>query len=134
MTYTPNANFSGTDFFTFKAKDGTVDSTAATIAITVTPAPTVITLDQSHLTTDSNASTASFGQSFTAGLTGGLARINVGMTGDGGSGTLNIYEGGIGGSGVPGVISGSLLHSQAVTWSSGTGLKSFDLTPHFPYG
>lgn len=34
-TYTPNPNFSGTDTFTFKANDGTADSNAATITITV---------------------------------------------------------------------------------------------------
>ncbi len=35
-TYTPNANFSGTDSFTFKVNDGTVDSNTATVSITVT--------------------------------------------------------------------------------------------------
>ena len=85
-------------------------------------------LDQSHLTTDSNATTASFGQSFTAGTTGHLARINVGMVSGPGSGTLNIYNGGIG-SGSPGPISGILLHSQPVTWPL-SGLVPFDLTSH----
>jgi photosystem II stability/assembly factor-like uncharacterized protein len=36
VTYTPRANFSGTDSFTFKVNDGTTDSTAATVNITVT--------------------------------------------------------------------------------------------------
>ena len=36
LTYTPNANFNGPDSFTFKVNDGTVDSFAATISITVT--------------------------------------------------------------------------------------------------
>jgi hypothetical protein len=35
-TYTPNANFNGSDSFTFKANDGTVDSNVATFNITVT--------------------------------------------------------------------------------------------------
>lgn len=35
-TYTPNANFSGTDTFTYVANDGTVDSDAATVTVTVT--------------------------------------------------------------------------------------------------
>jgi large repetitive protein len=35
--YTPDANFSGTDSFTYVANDGTVDSNVATISITVTP-------------------------------------------------------------------------------------------------
>jgi hypothetical protein len=34
-TYTPNANFFGTDSFTFKVNDGSVDSNVATVSITV---------------------------------------------------------------------------------------------------
>jgi methionine-rich copper-binding protein CopC len=34
-TYTPTANFNGTDLFTFKVNDGTVDSAVATVSITV---------------------------------------------------------------------------------------------------
>jgi hypothetical protein len=37
LTYTPAANYSGTDSFTFKANDGTVDSAPATVSISVTP-------------------------------------------------------------------------------------------------
>ncbi|MBI4200918.1 MAG: tandem-95 repeat protein, partial [Chloroflexi bacterium] len=37
LTYTPNANFSGNDSFTFKANDGVSDSNVATVSITVTP-------------------------------------------------------------------------------------------------
>jgi VCBS repeat-containing protein len=36
FTYTPNANFNGTDTFTYKANDGHEDSSAATVTITVT--------------------------------------------------------------------------------------------------
>ena len=35
FTYTPNANFNGSDSFTYKANDGTVDSNVATVTITV---------------------------------------------------------------------------------------------------
>lgn len=35
-TYTPNANFNGSDSFTFKVNDGTTDSNIATVTITVT--------------------------------------------------------------------------------------------------
>ena len=35
FTYTPNANFAGTDAFTYKASDGQADSAAATVTITV---------------------------------------------------------------------------------------------------
>ncbi len=37
LTYTPNANYSGSDSFTFKANDGQVDSNTATVSITVDP-------------------------------------------------------------------------------------------------
>jgi hypothetical protein len=37
VTYTPAANYNGADGFTFKANDGTVDSAAATVSITITP-------------------------------------------------------------------------------------------------
>ncbi len=37
VTYTPTANFNGSDSFTFKVNDGTVDSNTATVTITVTP-------------------------------------------------------------------------------------------------
>src|SRR5207244_3575371 len=36
FTYTPAANYNGTDSFTYKANDGTVDSNTATVTITVT--------------------------------------------------------------------------------------------------
>jgi VCBS repeat-containing protein len=36
FTYTPNANFNGTDSFTYKASDGSLVSSAATVTITVT--------------------------------------------------------------------------------------------------
>ena len=36
LTYTPNMNFNGSDSFTFKVNDGTLDSALATVSITVT--------------------------------------------------------------------------------------------------
>ena len=36
LTYTPTGNYSGTDNFTFKANDGTVDSNTAMVSITIT--------------------------------------------------------------------------------------------------
>jgi len=35
LTYTPTANYNGTDTFTYKANDGTVDSNTSTVTITV---------------------------------------------------------------------------------------------------
>ncbi len=37
LTYTPDANYTGSDSFTFSANDGSGDAVAATISITVTP-------------------------------------------------------------------------------------------------
>ncbi|MFN7945645.1 MAG: Ig-like domain-containing protein [Blastocatellia bacterium] len=37
LTYTPNANYNGTDSFTFKANDGKVDSAIATVGLTINP-------------------------------------------------------------------------------------------------
>lgn len=37
FTYVPNSNFSGVDFFTYRATDGLLSSTIATVTITVTP-------------------------------------------------------------------------------------------------
>ena len=58
LTYTPNANYSGPDSFTFKASDGSADSNVATVSITVTSvndAPTAsaqsITIDEDTPTT-----------------------------------------------------------------------------------
>ena len=45
LSYSPNENFNGTDSFAFTANDGTTDSGAATVSITVSPindAPTAI--------------------------------------------------------------------------------------------
>jgi hypothetical protein len=39
FTYTPDAGFSGSDAFTYKASNGQLDSAPATVAITVTPRP-----------------------------------------------------------------------------------------------
>ncbi|MDA1013984.1 MAG: tandem-95 repeat protein, partial [Planctomycetota bacterium] len=56
LTYTPNANYHGSDSFTFKTNDGNVDSELATVAWTITSvndAPSSITLD--NATVDENA-------------------------------------------------------------------------------
>jgi hypothetical protein len=57
VTYTPNANFSGADSFTFRVNDGTTNSATATVSLTVTPvAPTIVTQPQGQtLTAGQNA-------------------------------------------------------------------------------
>src|SRR5581483_12009402 len=37
LTYTPAANYNGSDSFSFKVNDGTVDSAAATVSLTINP-------------------------------------------------------------------------------------------------
>ncbi|NEU06730.1 tandem-95 repeat protein, partial [Flavihumibacter sp. R14] len=53
FTYTPNANFNGTDSFTYKVSDGSLESNIATVTITVTPvndAP--VALNDAYTTTE----------------------------------------------------------------------------------
>ena len=53
LTYTPDANYNGSDSFTFKVNDGTSDSNITTVSITITPlADSPIALDQSIGTTE----------------------------------------------------------------------------------
>ena len=56
ITYTPNANFNGADSFTFVANDGTVDSAAATISITVNPINDQPTADAQNVNVDEDDS------------------------------------------------------------------------------
>ncbi len=52
LTYTPDANFNGSDSFTFKVNDGELDSEAATVAISVNAVNDVPTADSQSVTTD----------------------------------------------------------------------------------
>jgi VCBS repeat-containing protein len=97
FTYTPNANFNGTDTFTYRANDDTANSNVATVTITVNPvndAPvgtnkTVTTLED----TDYTFTAANFG--FTdpadaAQTAGANALLNVRITTLPGAGSLNL--------------------------------------------
>ena len=53
VTYSPTANYSGTDSFTFVANDGTVDSAAGTVNITIT------SINDAPTTSDGTASVTS---------------------------------------------------------------------------
>ncbi|HEX3255750.1 MAG TPA: Ig-like domain-containing protein [Gaiellaceae bacterium] len=52
VTYTPAANYNGSDSFTFKANDGTADSSAATVSITVNAVNDAPTCSNGSATTD----------------------------------------------------------------------------------
>lgn len=49
VTYTPNANFNGSDSFTFTVNDGNFTSAAATVDINVTAAPDVLKTGQTTI-------------------------------------------------------------------------------------
>lgn len=57
LTYTPNANYNGTDSFTCKANDGTLDSLEATININVTPVNDAPTSSTQSVTTVEDTAT-----------------------------------------------------------------------------
>jgi len=63
LTYTPNANFNGSDSFTFNVNDGTVDGVSATVSITVTPVndPPVANDDDATMQEDTQVSIALMG-------------------------------------------------------------------------
>jgi len=55
FTYTPNANFNGSDTFTYKANDGTADSNVATVTITVNAVNDAPVATSDSYTTDEDA-------------------------------------------------------------------------------
>ena len=58
LTYTPAADYNGSDSFTFKANDGTVDSNIATISITVNAVNDPPTADTQSVTTNEDTAKA----------------------------------------------------------------------------
>ena len=56
LIYLPNANFNGSDSFKFKVNDGTVDSTEATILITITAVNDAPVALDSNISTNENTS------------------------------------------------------------------------------
>jgi uncharacterized protein (TIGR03437 family) len=52
VTFTPTANYNGTDSFTFKVNDGTVDSNIATVSLTISSVNDVPVADAQTVTTD----------------------------------------------------------------------------------
>jgi VCBS repeat-containing protein len=93
FTYDPDGNFNGTDSFTYKANDGTVDSNTATVSITVNPindppvmtsTPVTIATEDAPYTYDVKATDADGDP-----LTFSLTTSPGGMTIDANSGLIN---------------------------------------------
>ncbi|WP_374158958.1 Ig-like domain-containing protein [Mycobacterium sp. G7A2] len=92
FTYTPDANYAGTDSFTYTATDGTATSTAATVAITVTAVnDTPVTADDAYTIDEDYRLTASVltndvdveGDSLTAALVDGPTHGELVLNDDG---------------------------------------------------
>jgi len=58
VTYTPAADYAGSDSFTFKVNDGTVDSNTATVSITVNAVNTAPVASAQSVSTDKNVAKA----------------------------------------------------------------------------
>jgi len=58
LLYTPALNFNGTDSFTFKTNDGLLDSTVATVTLTITPVNDAPLANAQTVTTDEEVATA----------------------------------------------------------------------------
>src|SRR5207247_6339615 len=58
VTYTPAANYSGPDSFTFKANDGGLDSNIATVTISVTAVNDAPVASDQSVTTDEDTAKA----------------------------------------------------------------------------
>jgi hypothetical protein len=58
LTYTPTADFNGSDSFTFQASDGAADSNLATVSITVNPVPDAPVADDLAMTTSEDTAAA----------------------------------------------------------------------------
>ncbi|MAT77078.1 hypothetical protein CMK14_18275, partial [Candidatus Poribacteria bacterium] len=76
LVYTPNANFNGSDSFTFKVNDGKTDSAEATVTLTVTPVddpPLIVSLVPDEGATNGGTTVVLSGNNFLAGTTVTLA-------------------------------------------------------------
>ena len=58
VTYTPSANYNGSDSFTFKVNDGKVDSGAATVSLTIAPVNDAPVADSQSVTTNEDTARA----------------------------------------------------------------------------
>jgi Bacterial Ig domain len=117
LTYTPTSGYTGPDSFTFKVNDGTVDSAAATVSITVTPV---------------SATHSAQGSGTVVPVSGGKATsfsFNVSQTGTVRSGSASVvtYKGTFTGSAVTSLVVTGHVAKFTVngTWK---GLSGYTLT------
>lgn len=81
LTYTPNATYVGADWFSFKANDGTTDSTNSSVTIDVVVPPTgnVYYVDQDHASAADNPTNGAVGSPFLT-IDYALTRVGAGST------------------------------------------------------
>ena len=93
VVYTPTTDFTGSDSFTFKVNDGTIDSNTATVSITVNPEPntTPIASNASYTVTQPNTlsitlvGTDADSDTLTYTIVGSPSNGSLGSVGSGGS-------------------------------------------------
>ena len=122
LTYTPNANVNGIDSFTFTVSDGTLDSAAATVTMTLAVANVAPTLDLG-ISAVGGTTTSASGYNihhytgagvFTPSFSGSIEVLVVGGGGGGGSG-------GGGGGGVVYQAAYTVAAGQAIAVQVGAG-------------
>jgi glucose/arabinose dehydrogenase len=109
FTYTPAASFTGTDSFTYKAFDGQLDSSAATVTITV----------------NSGGTLAFNAAAYTVSENGGTIQVTVTRTGGtSGAATVNYATG----NGTASAGSDYTAASGTLSFAAGETSKSFNIT------
>jgi ELWxxDGT repeat protein/VCBS repeat-containing protein len=102
FTYTPNANFNGTDSFTYHANDGSADSPVATVSLTITAVNDAPVVDGATFSLDENradgtvvgtvtATDPDANQTLTFSITSG--NINGAFQIDGTTGVISVANG-----------------------------------------
>ncbi len=80
FSYTPIANFNGTDTFTYRANDGTNNSNVATVTITVNPVNDAPTLGNGTLAAIAEDTASPAGQALSTIFSGQFADIDAGSS------------------------------------------------------
>jgi hypothetical protein len=98
FTYVPGADFNGSDSFTYKANDGTLDSTVVTVTLTVTavndpPVNSVPTTQQTPKNTTNVFSAATNNPIAVSDVDAGGATVQVQLTATNGTVTLPVLTG-----------------------------------------